>query len=220
MSACGHDPVRGLVGMDTAEMRRHPQRSAEVGAERERHKTCCKRGRRPARRAARRAAHVEGIVSYPVDIVIALPISKAERNVRFTEDNAASRLDTRDRQRVLCRNEILVLRKAPCRGQARDIEGFLDEQRNAQEGSPLSLHQRIIGGARCIERTIEVAYTDCIQLRVEAFNSGDGSFRQFASRNLPGRQRRRQFPDRLVFPFDVRHVYNRSQCQAMRSRPT
>lgn len=66
-------------------MRRHPQRSAEIGAKRERHIACGKRGGRPARRAARRAASVEGIVGRPIDVVVALPVSEAERNVRFAQ---------------------------------------------------------------------------------------------------------------------------------------
>lgn len=84
------------MGIDAAEMRRHPQRSAEIGAERERHVARGKRGGRSARRAPRRAARVEGIVGRAVNVVIALPVPEAERNVRFAQNDPASGLYARD----------------------------------------------------------------------------------------------------------------------------
>jgi hypothetical protein len=207
----------------TGERRRHRNAPASAAIRRDRSQARAAHSLRQARRPTRPTSRQESgpcrrdcCSSHRCRCSSASLRGRAERS--FCPDNAARGLYTRDRQGVLRWNEILVLRKAPRRRQARDIERFLDEQRNAQEGPPLAHRQYIIGGARCIERTIEVAHTDCIQLRVEAFDSGDGNFRKFAGRNVPGRQRHRQFPDRLVFPVDVRHVHNRSRCQAMRSR--
>ncbi len=189
------------MGVDAAVKRRHPQRAADIGAERERAIARGERRRRSAGRAARRAAEIEGVVGGAVDVVIALPVAEPDRHVGFAEDDAAGILHARDRQRVLRRLEILLRRKSPGRGQACDVVGFLDRHRQAEQGPGLAARQRGVGGPCRLERALEIAHADRIDLAVMPLDPADRVLRQFDRRNCLRLQRRRQFDRGLETPL-------------------
>src|SRR5437868_2571416 len=128
--------------------RRHAQRAADVGTERKRPITGSERRRRAAGRAARRAAEVIGIVGGAVDVVVTLPVAEPDRHIGLAEDHAAGFFHPRNRQRVFRGPVILLRHKAPCRGQAGDVVGFLHGQGNAEQRLLLAARQRGVGFAR------------------------------------------------------------------------
>jgi hypothetical protein len=189
VTAIRHQRHRRLVRIDAAMERRHAQRAADIGAERQRAVARGERGRRSTGRAARRAFEIVGIVGGAVDLVIALPVAEPERHIGLAEDDAAGVLDPRDRQRVFGRLEILLRGKAPGRRQAGDVVGFLHGQGDAEQRLALATRERSIGGARRSKRAIEVAHADRVDLAVVALDAADRILRQFDGRNLLRRQR-------------------------------
>ena len=160
-----------LVRIDAAMKRRHAQRAADVGAERERTVARRQRRRRSAGGAAGRAAEVVGIVGGAVDVVVALPVGERDRHVGLAEDDAARVLHPRDRQRVFRRPEILLRRKAPGGRQPRDVVGFLHRHRQAEQRPCLAARQRRIGGARGIQAAVEIANADRVDFRIVALDA-------------------------------------------------
>src|SRR6201999_3812724 len=124
--------------------RRHAQRAADVGAERQRSIARRERRRRSAGRAPWRAAEVVGITGDAVDIVVALPVAEPKWHVGLAEDDAAGVLYAGDRQRILARHEVPLLRDAPGRGQARDVVGFLHRDGDAEQRILLAARERRI----------------------------------------------------------------------------
>ncbi len=181
--------VGRLVRIDAAMKCRHAQRAADVGAERQRAIAGGERRRRTAGGAARRAAEVERVVGGAVDLVVALPVAEAERHIGLAENDAAGVLDAGDRQRVLGGNEILLRRKAPGRRQPGDVVGFLHRQRHAEQRLALAARQRGIGCARGVERAIEIAHADRVDLAVMPLDAVDRMLRQLDRGNLLRSQR-------------------------------
>src|SRR5205807_292538 len=107
-----------LVSEHTAEMRRHADRAADIRADRERTETRGQCRSASARGAAGRAAEIPRIVRRPVDLVVALEIPQADRDVGLADDDGAGGLQSRDQKSIFGRLEIPELREAPCRRQA------------------------------------------------------------------------------------------------------
>ena len=158
---------------------RHAQRAADVGAERKRTVTGSERGRRSAGRTARRAAEIIGIVGGAVDVVVALPIAEPDRHIGLAEDHAAGLFDAGNRQRVFRGPVILLRHKAPCRGQARDIVGFLHGQGNAEQRLLLATRQRGVGGPRGLQAALEIAHADRVDFLVVLLDAGNRVLCQF-----------------------------------------
>ena len=201
VAAHGDEIECRLVRIDAAMKRRHAQRSADIGAERQRTITRRERRRGAAGGAARRAAEIERVVGGAVDFVIALPVAEPERHVVLAEDDAAGVLDARDRQCVFGRREILLRRNAPGRRQARDIVGFLHRHRQAEQRLFHPARQFGVGGAGSREAALEVADTDRIDLDIVALDAIDGVLGQFDRGDLFCGECGRQFDSGLEAPF-------------------
>ena len=178
--AAGRHQRKGrLVRIDAAVKGRHPQRAADVGAERERSVSGRERGRRSAGGAAGCAPEVIGVVGGAVDLVIALPVAEPDRHVGLAEDHAAGILDARNRQRVLARNKILLRWIAPGRRQACDIVGLLHSHRDAEQRPRLATLQCRVSGARRLQAAIEIAHANRVDLAVVTFDAVDRILRKF-----------------------------------------
>ena len=133
LSATGNKTQCRLVSVDAAIMRRCAQRTTQVRAKRQRPEAAGKRRRRAARGPSGRAAEIPGIISCPVDVVVALPVAQHQRHIGLAEDDGARVLHAGDDQRVFFRHEALELRDTPGRRQSGDIEGFLHRHRDAEQ---------------------------------------------------------------------------------------
>ena len=201
VAARWHQREGRLVCIDATMERGHAQRTADVGAQRERPVTGRERRRRSAGGAARRAAEIERIVGDAVDLVIALPVGESDRHVGLAEDHAAGGFDAGNRQRVLRRREILLRRKAPGRGQPRDVVGFLHREGNAEQRPCLATRERCVGGASGIEAALEIANANRVDLGVVTLDAANRILRQLHGRDLPCRKRFGQFDGGLEAPL-------------------
>ena len=184
MPARGRQRKGRLVGIDAAMKRRHPQRAADIGAERQRSVTRRQRCRGSAGRAAGGTAEVERIVGGAVDLVVALPVAEPERHVGLAEDHAAGGLDPGYRQRVFRRHEILLRRIAPSRGQSRDVVGFLDGYGNAKQRAGFAAGASRVGGAGGFQAAVEIANANRVDLAVVTLDAADRILRQFDGREF------------------------------------
>ena len=196
------------MGEDAAEMRRRPQRAADIRAEFQRHEAGGERRRRAARRPARGAVEVPGIFCGAVNIVITLPISDPHRQIGLADHDGAGGFEPLHGERVEVGLPILELRIAIGGRQTGDVELFLDRHRQAEQRAALAARQRRVGGIGRGPRAVEIAHDDGVDLRVERLDAGNRGVEQLAGGNLPVGERLRQLaggavgqPARL-FPRD------------------
>ena len=167
---------------DAAEMRRRPQRAADVRAELQRHEASGERRRRTARRAARGAAEIPRIVGGAVDLVVALPIAEIDRHIGLAEDDRAGRLQPLHRERIGVRPPILEFRMPPGGRQAGDVELLLDGHRQPEQRAPLAARKRGVGGIGGSARPVEIAHDDRVDLWIERLDAGDRGCRPARAR--------------------------------------
>src|SRR6266568_2911779 len=71
-----------------------------------------------------------------MDVVVALEIPQADRDIGLADDDGARRLQPRDDEGIFRRLEVFEMRKAPGRRQAGDVEGFFQGHGNAEQRLP------------------------------------------------------------------------------------
>ena len=217
MTARGGEPECRLVGADPAKMRRHAQRAADVGAERQRPETGRERRGRSAGRAARRSRLVPGIVRRPVDIVIALPVAVDEGHIGLAENDRTSALEARHCERVFLRHIVFEHGHAPCRRQAGYIIGLFDRDRHAKQRLVLAACQGRIRRFRSLARTRKITNDDGIEFAVESLDPGDELIGQFERRNLLFLQGPGEVASAAIGPFGRgerrRFCHDRCHCR-------
>ena len=181
--------------------RRHAQRAADVGAERQRAVTRRERRRRSAGGAAGRAAEIERIVGGAVDLVVALPVAERDGTLVLPRITPPASLTREIDSASSGGDEILLRRKTPGRRQSRDVEGFLDRHGNAEQRPGLAARAGRVGGAGGIEAAGEIANADRIDLGVVTLDAADRVLRQLHRGDFLCRQRRRQFGRGLEAPL-------------------
>ena len=191
-------------------MRGHPDRAADVRADRERTETRGQRRARSARGAAGRPAEIPRVVRRPVDVVVALEIPQADRDIGLADDDGACRLQPRDHKGVFRRLEIPEMRKAPCRRQAGDVERFLEGHGNAEQRQPLAAAKRGIGGACGVSRAIEIANDDRVDPPVQRLDARDRMREQLGRGHFASVQGGQQCADRAV--VQVSGICGQSRC--------
>jgi hypothetical protein len=173
MAAGRNVAVRGLVAVNAAKVRRHAQRAADIGTERQRSEAGSECRRRAAGGAAGRTAHVPRIVRGAVDVVVALPVGEHQRHVGLAKDDGAGALEAGDREGVLLRHKALGRHDAPGRRQAGDIEGFLDRDRQAEQRAALAAAERGVSRLRRLTGAVEIVHHDRIDFWIERLDAGD-----------------------------------------------
>jgi len=153
-------------------------------ADRERTEPRREGGSASARGATGRSAEIPGIVGRPVDLVVTLEISEADRDVGLAYDDGARCLEPRDDEGILRRSKIPEMRRTPSRRQSSDVEGFLQGHGNAKQRQLFAAPKCCIGGTCRVSGAIEIANDDRVDLTVQRFDARDRMFEQLRRRRL------------------------------------
>ncbi len=192
MAAQRHEIVARLVAVDAAEVRRHADRAADVGAELQRDHAGRQGRGGPAGGPARRAGQVVGIAGAAVDRIVALVIGQPGRDIGLAEDHRAGRLQPADADGVGRGHELLEGLEAPGGRQAPDVVGLLDRHRQAEQRAALPAGQGGVGGAGGLAGAGEVAHHHGVDGLIAGLDAGDGFVGQFQGADAPRGQGRHE----------------------------
>ena len=174
MPAHRDDAKRRLVGIDPAEVGWIADRAADVGPALERREPGCERRGGAAGRSARGAGRVPGVVRRAEEVARGLEVGEHHRHVALPEEVSARRTEARDDGRVGGGDVLGEGRYSPSRGQSRDVVSLLDRHRDAVErADDVATRERRVRSRRGVERAIEVAHHDRVDLPVEALDAVD-----------------------------------------------
>jgi hypothetical protein len=204
MPARRNDAVRGFVAVDAAIVRRHAQRAADIGAERQRAEAGSQRRRGAAGRTARRAGEIPRIVGGAVNVVEALPVGEHQRHIGLAENDSAGALEPGDRECVLLRHKALGRHYAPGRRQAGDVERFLDGDRYAKQRTVLTAAERGVGSLGGLAGAVEVAHHDGVDFLIERLDAGDDVIGELDRGNFSRLERAGNLFGRAVVPLGRR----------------
>ncbi len=177
---------------DAAETGRNADRTADVGAELDRHHAGGHRRRRAAGGAAGRAQRVGRVVGAAIDRIVALPVGEERRHVGLAENHRPGRLQPPNHHGVLVGRPALESLHAPGGRQAGDVERLLDGHRHAEQRRALAARQPGVGLRGGGERPVEVAHHHGVDRRVHRLDPLDRRPRQIGGAHLARRKRRRQ----------------------------
>ncbi len=196
----GHAAGRRLEADDPAERGRDAAGSADVGPQSERRPAGRDDGGLSAGGATRRPFPVPWVPGQPVDRIVALIIEEELRHIRLGEDDGPGPAQARDVWIVGGRAVIAARVDPERRRRSFQVEAFLDGDRHAME-RPERLAGALapVGLARLRAGRVVALPHDRVEARVDLFDALDVRLDRLGSRDVPGRDTRREL-DRRACP--------------------
>ena len=124
--------------------------------------------------------------------VVALEIAGEDRDIGLAEDDRASGAQSRDGRRILVRNALAIGGQPARGGQAGDVEGVLDRDRQPFEGAGAAIGDAFVRCLRRDARRFAVLRDDGIQARVQRVDALERSFQKLGGTEAAGEKRRAQ----------------------------